>query len=67
MDIELIAWVFGVWLLVSVAVSLTAGRMFQHASTTEAELERASSRQKVVRYLRQRKSPGKTLKSRVAV
>ena len=55
MDLATIAWISMGWLLVSIVVSLAVGRMFQHAGTTDAELEQTAERQRVVRYLRSRK------------
>jgi type VI protein secretion system component VasK len=56
MDLATIGWISLIWLAISVVVSLAVGRMFQHGSVTEADLEQAAERQQVVRYLRGRKT-----------
>jgi hypothetical protein len=67
MDLAIIGWVLMAWLLVSIAVSLAAGRMFQQGNA-DADLEQAVEHQRVVRYLRQRKAgSGKAAKLRTAV
>ena len=53
MDLATIGWILAGWTLVAIVVSLVTGRMFQHASTAEAELDQAVSNKQVVRYLRQ--------------
>ncbi len=67
MELATIGWISIVWLLVSVAVSLAVGRMFQQGNAN-ADLEQAVEHQRVVRYLRRRKpAAGKAAKPRAVV